>query len=265
MSGQDERAAASGKAAPDRDAPICLPGGDEGVLMIHGFCSSPGIFRYLAEILNGRGMTVSAPLLTGHGTEPEAICDIWANEWINDAERAYADLAARCRFVHLVGISMGGALAAYLAGRHTGEESLKSASLLVPGYALRNHQFYEMDFEGLKYKRLYVIKQRDYPDERQDLKAGYDCMCVGAIKKLIDLFPLVADWERLITAPTQVLYSAADPVCDPEVIGERARNIRPLESIHCYPESEHNLFMGEDHEDVNRRILEFIESHRENG
>ena len=246
----------------ERDVPFLLTGGEEGVLMIHGFCSSPRCFRYLAEILNRQGMTVYAPLLTGHGTEPEAICDIWANEWLNDAEHAYDELAKRCSSIHLVGISMGGGLCTYLAGRHADDKRLKSVDLLVPGYALRNPQFYEMDFEGRKYERMYVIKQRDYPDERQDIKAGYDCMCVGAIKKLIDLFPLQKDWERLIAAPTQILYSAADPVCDPAVTEERSKNVRTLESIHCYPESEHNLIMGEDHEDVNRRILEFIEAHR---
>lgn len=243
-----------------RDAAYLLEGGEEGVLLIHGFCGSPRLYMHLSQILSKKGYTIYAPLLAGHGTKPEDIADCTAQDWINDVDKAYDEIKKYCKKVHIVGLSMGGGLGTYLAGRHGGDPSVLSVTLMVPGYALRNKDFYKMDFSD-KYKMMGMVSRDAYGDERDDIKCGYTCMPMGGIKNLIDLMKLQEGWELKITAPTQVLYSAADPVCDPAVIDEVAKRIQSLESEHCYPESEHNLLMGDDHDDVNKRVLDFISKH----
>lgn len=49
-------------------APFILTGGDDGILLIHGFTGSPAEMRPLGCYLHERGLTVSAPLLPDHGT-----------------------------------------------------------------------------------------------------------------------------------------------------------------------------------------------------
>ncbi len=86
-----------------------------GVLLLHGFSGSPLEMTPLADALAGAGWTVSAARLAGHGTSPDDLARVTWQEWAASAQEAYDNLRATCRRVALVGLSMGGALALYLA------------------------------------------------------------------------------------------------------------------------------------------------------
>ena len=58
-----------------------LGGGPVGCLLIHGFASSPPEMRPLGDFLHQRGITVSAPLLPGHGTVPEDLNRTLWQDW----------------------------------------------------------------------------------------------------------------------------------------------------------------------------------------
>ncbi|HEX4841371.1 MAG TPA: alpha/beta fold hydrolase, partial [bacterium] len=86
-----------------------------GVLLLHGFSGSPLEMTPLAAVLAAQGWTVSVARLAGHGTSPEDLARVTWSEWVTSAREAYADLRRRCGRVALIGLSMGGALALYLA------------------------------------------------------------------------------------------------------------------------------------------------------
>lgn len=92
-----------------------MPGGPAGCLLLHGFLGSPREMLPLAEALAQEGWTVSVAQLAGHGTSPAALASSTCQDWVASARAALEDLQARCRTVALVGQSMGGALALYLA------------------------------------------------------------------------------------------------------------------------------------------------------
>jgi carboxylesterase len=98
--------------------PASFPGGPNGVLVLHGFTGNPTSMRALAEAIAAAGHTVELPLLPGHGTAVEDMLATRWSDWSAVAEAAYADLAVRCDRVAVVGLSMGGTLSAWLAGRH---------------------------------------------------------------------------------------------------------------------------------------------------
>jgi Esterase/lipase len=50
---------------------IYWPGNATGVLLIHGFTATTAEVRLLADAFKKQGLTVSAPLLPGHGTSPQ--------------------------------------------------------------------------------------------------------------------------------------------------------------------------------------------------
>lgn len=93
-------------------------GGPIGVLVLHGFTGNPGSMRVLAERFAGAGFTVDLPLLPGHGTVVEDMIATGWDDWLVHAEARFAALSARCEQVVVVGLSMGGALTAWLGSEH---------------------------------------------------------------------------------------------------------------------------------------------------
>ena len=93
-------------------------GGPAGALVLHGFTGNPGSMRPVAEALAAAGFTVEMPLLPGHGTKVEDLIPTGWTDWSSAADTAYRDLAARCEQVVVVGLSMGGALTAWLGAQH---------------------------------------------------------------------------------------------------------------------------------------------------
>ena len=93
--------------------------GDEvGVLLCHGFTGSPQSLRPWAEHLAGHGLTVSLPLLPGHGTRWQDMQRTGWQDWYAEVDRELRALRGRCARVFVAGLSMGGALALRLAARH---------------------------------------------------------------------------------------------------------------------------------------------------
>lgn len=87
---------------------------DEAVVLIHGFTGHPGHWLPVSEILAGKGYTVIAPLLAGHGTTMRSLGKSTWKEWVNSARGATESVADHRR-VHLVGLSMGGLISILLA------------------------------------------------------------------------------------------------------------------------------------------------------
>ncbi len=98
--------------------PIELPApdADEGVLLLHGFLSSPADFGDLPSALADAGIAVSVPLLPGHGTTPRGLTGHPMEKRLAAALAAFDALAAAHEQVSVVGFSMGGLLAAQVAG-----------------------------------------------------------------------------------------------------------------------------------------------------
>lgn len=95
---------------------IELPGaGRRAVLLLHGFGDTPQSLRFLAAHLHDAGLTVHAPLLPGHGRSPREFDAVDAEALADAARVAWGRLAAGHEEVALVGVSMGGALAAVVA------------------------------------------------------------------------------------------------------------------------------------------------------
>jgi len=85
------------------------------LLLLHGSGDTPQTLRYLAERLNAAGYTVAAPLLPGHGRSPRAFTSVTANGYLAAGREALDGLRTMAPWVGVIGLSMGGALAAQLA------------------------------------------------------------------------------------------------------------------------------------------------------
>jgi carboxylesterase len=95
--------------------PLSFAGSDRGVLVLHGFTGNPSSMRSIAEHAAAAGYTVELPRLPGHGTTIEDMMTTTWDDWSSAALAAYDELAGRCERVAIVGLSMGGALTAFIA------------------------------------------------------------------------------------------------------------------------------------------------------
>jgi carboxylesterase len=104
-------------------------GAREAVLLLHGFGDTPQTLTYLADELHARGWDVHAPLLPGHGRTLRSFASSRAQQWVGSAREALDYLLARYQHVAVVGLSMGGAVAAILAADR---DRLVALALLAP-------------------------------------------------------------------------------------------------------------------------------------
>lgn len=95
--------------------PFFYPGNDVGCLVVHGFTASPQEVRGLGHALAAASYTVNGVLLAGHGTNPADLNQTTWRDWTASVEAGYWRLAARCRQVFVLGLSLGGALSLHLA------------------------------------------------------------------------------------------------------------------------------------------------------
>jgi carboxylesterase len=119
-------------ARVERDYASRFPAGDDGIvlgaepialhgtngrllLLLHGSGDSPQTMRYLAERLHAAGYSVHVPLLPGHGRSPCAFSEVTARAYLTAGREALAAARGEASWVGVVGLSMGGAIAAQLA------------------------------------------------------------------------------------------------------------------------------------------------------
>lgn len=115
--------------------PISLAGSDVGVLLCHGYPSTPQSLRGWAEYLGAAGYTVEVPLLPGMGTTWQDLNATQWQDWYGEVERVYHELSGRCRVVFAAGLSMGGLLVTKLAQE---QPDLAGLVLVNPIYTHNN-------------------------------------------------------------------------------------------------------------------------------
>ncbi|HET7632131.1 MAG TPA: alpha/beta fold hydrolase [Gemmatimonadaceae bacterium] len=94
------------------------------VLLLHGAGDTPQSLRLLGTYLHERGFAVAAPLLPGHGRQVREFQHVHAADWRRAVLTAYDRLAAGSAWTGIVGLSMGGALAAVVAAERPSADAL---------------------------------------------------------------------------------------------------------------------------------------------
>lgn len=91
-----------------------------GVLMLHGFSGGPYEIMPLANFIKeNTDWIIETPTFTGHGDmDILSLKGYKAEHWLMDAEIAYRNLAKKVDKIFVIGFSMGGIIALYLAKRY---------------------------------------------------------------------------------------------------------------------------------------------------
>ncbi|MFR9795523.1 alpha/beta hydrolase [Streptomyces sp. MS06] len=186
-------------------------GGEVGVLLCHGFTGSPQSLRPWAEYLASHDLTVSLPLLPGHGTRWEDLQVTGWQDWYAEVDRELRLLTERCETVFVAGLSMGGALALRLAAKH-GD---RIAGVVVVNPANKVH--------GLSAYALPVARHlvRSTKGIASDIakpgaaELGYERVPLHAAHSLRTFFRMVDGELPQVTQPLLLMHSTQDHVVPP--------------------------------------------------
>jgi carboxylesterase len=190
-------------------SPFILPGGPVGVLLIHGFTGAPPEMRTIGDYLNQQGLTVSAPLLPGHGTFVSDMNRFAWQDWVHHAGASLEALRSSCGRVFVAGLSMGSLIALYLA--HT-REGLSGIILFSPAIRLASRLIYLSPVA--KYFMSAMQKEKGfYIDPASERYCwAYDQHPVRAGHELLKLIRQIERILPKVTCPSLLIQSAKDPV-----------------------------------------------------
>ena len=117
-----------------RCLPIVLqhdPPSDRAVIMVHGYPSTPYSFEYSANRAYEHGYDVYVPLLPGFGTRPRELYRTTFTQWYGYLENYYRDIRVEYDHVHVLGTSMGGAMALRIGEEFSDTEEAPDALATV--------------------------------------------------------------------------------------------------------------------------------------
>lgn len=191
--------------------PYRRDGSSTGVLLCHGFTGSPQSLRPWAEDLADSGLTVSLPLLPGHGTRWEDLAMTGWEDWYATVDRELRLLRDRCETVFVCGLSMGGALALRLAAEHG--EAVRGVVVVNPSVTFPRVQGYAVPAGRFLLRSVPGITDDIAKPGRHEL--GYRRVPTRAAYSLRAFHRVVQHDLPRVTQPLLLLHSRTDHVVPP--------------------------------------------------
>jgi carboxylesterase len=232
--------------------PFYFKGSEIGILISHGFIGTPQSVRYIGQRLAQYGYSVMAPRLKGHGTHYYDLEKCTHEEWFESLERGYQELKQQCTSIFVLGQSMGGTLALWLAHKYQD----------IKGIMLINVALNIPTFECLKGK----TKPRFIDEGRPDIRAkdvyeiAYRKAPIKAIHELQKLMEITPAILSQIHCPILGFKSLVDHVVPPENTDYIVKNIgSEIKERLLLKNSYHVASMDNDKEQVVKDCHRFVQ------
>lgn len=234
--------------------PFFFPGGDTGVLMLHGFSGNPASMRPWGEALARHRLTVCCPRLPGHGTSWRDLATRRGNEWIHEGDRALSRLRRSGGPVVICAQSFGATIGLHLAARRPDDVE---AIVLVNPY-IRDPRHILVPFFRLFLRRIKGIGN-DIRKPGQD-ELPYTHVPLRAVSEIAWMMKRLDGEIPSVRAPLLLFHSPEDHVVPRgtaewlmDRIGSRDKELVLL------PNSYHVATLDHDAETIFERSASFIE------
>ncbi len=222
--------------------------------MLHGFSGNPSSMRGLATRLAEAGLTVELPRLPGHGTAFEDLLETRWLDWSAAADDAYAELARRVNQVVVVGLSMGGTLACWLAERHP-----EVAGLVAINPFVQPSEDYRNVITSLLEAGMTSIEGIGSDIAKPDVvELSYDRTPLEPLRSLFDAADAVRAELSAIRCPVLLFSSREDHVVPPvngDVVASSVSG--PVERVFL-ERSYHVATLDYDREEVESKTVDFV-------
>ncbi|MFC4559909.1 alpha/beta hydrolase [Virgibacillus kekensis] len=229
-----------------------------GCLIIHGFTGGPYEVDPLASFLKSEtNWHIEVPTLPGHGRKL-ALDDVSHDKWITTAENSLKKMKEKFDEVYLIGFSMGGMIAAYLAAKHKVDKLV----LLAPAGKYLSFRQISKDvkdvvtdgFRGrLKENKLYMHYRRKLGEV--PFKANLEFLKVVKLTRKylskVESPVLIAQGQQDGMVPYKTAY-----YLDKEITSA------PKEVV-FFERSRHLICLGDDKDTLNTMVYDFLKKEKE--
>lgn len=218
-------------------APVDLQGEgkERALLLLHGFSSTPAVFRELIPDLSQYDAIV-APALPGHAQSIDAFSKVHARDWVTHTELLCSELMQKYKKLDVLGMSLGGVLACHLSKQFP----LHHLYLLAPALVLRK-KIKSMRTLALILHRLGFRRIRNLAGNlhtRRHCELAYRQLPISTITEVlgfIDSFQFIPP-----TCPTDVFLGEHDDVVNSEAVADHFAHLTNA-STHWLAHSAHVL------------------------
>lgn len=233
----------------------------KGILMIHGFTSTPSQFRELADFFAQKKFNISAPLIAGHGTSPDDLIETSQKEWTQSVKDAYLKLKKISKKIFIIGNSFGGNLGLWLV-KELNNEPAGIITLGAPIY-LKAHWFLKLRLYTYgRFKKYYRKPPRIYKTDYTDMSDEITYPVIP-IKSIRDFFHFIEN-ETIpnldkVKIPILVGHARIDPVVHSKsatYIYEKVGS--QFKKIFWFDSREHVVINGKDRTILFEKLYEFI-------
>ncbi|KAF1048165.1 MAG: Carboxylesterase [Herbaspirillum frisingense] len=247
-----------------------------GALLIHGLGGTQYDLGSLHKILNKAGVETHAITLAGHGTTPEDLAGVRAEQWVEAVRVQYRALQPHYDQLHIVGMCMGSLVALVLAERvgHGPAQGklvtlappiyidgwstpwyagLRTLFYLIPGLSKRM-KVEEGEPFGIKNTLVRAVVKAKF--ERGD-NFHYRWVPLICVRQVDRLRAWAMAGARNIAAPTLVVHAREDELTSlrsAEFLNDQIADARVVVLENSY----HMICVDNDRDQVANSVLEFF-------
>ncbi|MDR1852994.1 MAG: alpha/beta fold hydrolase [Propionibacteriaceae bacterium] len=243
---------------PEFAEPIACGSGPVGILISHGFTSTPHSVSEWAHAVADAGYRVRVPRLPGHGTNVAELNRTSWQDWYDAIEREYETLRGECEEVFAGGLSLGGSLVLRLAEMHPDVRGLVLVNpAMVPTLV---HRLAPLLQHMIPILPSGVGSDIAMPDVKE---YTYSHTPVRATVQLLKLWQDVRARLDLITCPVLMFRSTVDHVV-PDIAKRTILAQISSEDVveRLLPRSYHVATMDYDKQDIFDGTIKFLDEHR---
>lgn len=242
-------------------SPFFLKAGPVGVLLVHGFTGTPKEMWPLGVYLHERGLTVSAPLLPGHGSTLAEINRANWRDWVAGVESAFVHLKQTTTRWFLGGFSMGSLLTLWMAAHH---DDIAGIVLYAPALRIVDWRINLTPWLAPFVRTYRQSGESDLHDpEAVQWMGGFERYPIAAAAELWHLRRHVQRDLSRVRTPALVVYSEGDRAIHPRSGPEMVRRLSqqaPVETL-VLRDSGHAVVADREWETVAEATYRFVQRH----
>lgn len=221
---------------------------NHALLLLHGFASSPAVFRAILPKIRGYDRIV-CPVLPGHASSIEEFAECTAHDWRHAAQVNCAKLVDTYEKVSIVGLSLGGSLALELSQTF----QIQHLYLLAPALKL----YYPLWLRRLCAQFIKAIGWKTWPNQGGDIfSPDYQELTYRRlpISTILEIYHFIqSQFPIQPNCSTDLFLGTYDKVVDVQHVAQYYANQTNVK-IHWLRSSAHILPLDGDREELIRCI-----------